>query len=205
MFYFVIFVFMLLFISIILTIALMYYFLVKVFYPESVQEKVSESLNKSENSSLDFSEANFKDQKDNDYNDEKRLNYITTKLYKAGEHFRSVANGIVYCLVYSLIKLLLGVSLIKIFPPLEGIMSLDKIIDSFLAGQRSLDDTIESIKNMSNAFLILGVLDFIITIFLLINILWHIYEAAITLKLTKKYFQFNPNNISSRSKDPYFK
>lgn len=181
---------MFLFITIILTIALIAYFLVKALYPESVEEKVSESLNKSKNSSLDFSEANFKDQIDNDYNDEKRLNYITTKLYEAGEHFRSAANGIVYYIVYPLIKSLLGVSLSKIFPSSEGKMSLEQLS--------------ELVKNISKAFSILGVLDFIINLCLLINILWHIYEAASILKLTKKYFQFNPNNISSRSKDPYF-
>ena len=31
--------------------------------------------------------------------------------------------------------------------------------------------------------------------FLLINILWHIYETAQSLKLTKKYFQFKHNYL----------
>ena len=184
---------MLLFISITLTIALIAYFLVKVLFPESVKEKVSESSNNSENSSIDFSETNFKDQKDNDYNDEKRLNYITTKLYEAGTHFYSVANGIVYYFAYYLVKVLLGVILLKISP------SFDKKVT-----QMSFQEITELGKKLSYAPSILGVLDAIITLFLLINILWHIYEAAKSLKLTKKYFQFNPDNISSRSKDPYF-
>ena len=193
MFNFVIFVFMLLFISITLTIALIAYFLVKVLFPESVKEKVSESSNNSENSSMDFSETNFKDQKDNDYNDEKRLNYITTKLYEAGAHFYSVANGIVYYFAYFLLKVLLSVILLKISQSFERKLT-----------QMSFQEITELGKKLSYAPSILGVLDAIITLFLLINILWHIYEAAKSLKLTKKYFQFNPDNISSRSKDPYF-
>ena len=193
MFNFVIFVFMLLFISITLTIALIAYFLVKVLFPESVKEKVSESSNNSKNSSMDFSETNFKDQKDNDYNDEKRLNYITTKLYEAGAHFYSVANGIVYYFAYFLVKVLLSVILLKISQSFERKLT-----------QMSFQEITELGKKLSYAPSILGVLDAIITLFLLINILWHMYEAAKSLKLTKKYFQFNPDNISSRSKDPYF-
>ncbi len=188
---------MLLFISITLTIALIAYFLVKVLFPESVKEKVSESSNNSENSSIDFSETNFKDQKDNDYNDEKRLNYITTKLYEAGAHFYSVANGIVYYFAYFLVKVLLSVILLKIS------QSFDQSFERKLT-QTSIQEITELVKKLSYAPSILGVLDAIITLFLLINILWHIYEAAKSLKSTKKYFQFNPDNVSSRSKDPYF-
>jgi hypothetical protein len=189
---------MFLFISITLTIALIAYFLVKVLFPETVQEEISESSNNSTNSSIDFSDTNSIDQKDNDYNDEKRLNYITMKLYEAGSHFKSVANGILYYLAYLGVKFLLFKVIKSLSPKIS--QSVER-----KWSQMSIQEQIELGKKLNNAPSILGVLDFIITLFLIINVLWHLYEAASSLKSTKKYFQFNPDNISSRSKDPYFR
>ncbi len=122
----------------------------------------------------------------------KRVDYIAEKLFEAGVETRNLANKF----VFFIISVFLISCLIKMFLELKY-----KDLELSISNRVQLQQKINDAEDLGE---LLRIFWFIYIIVWSILILKNLYFIGTILKETKKYFKFNPDKISSRSKDPYF-